>query len=572
MLIFYLLGGLNLRIAKAKIGEILIKDGLINQEQLDEVLEIQKKTGKKIGEIVTSMQLVSQDDFCRVLEKKFGIKFVNLKKMKIDPQIVKMISETIARRYDIIPIEIEDNNLVVAMSDPLNIYAIEDIAYYTTMQVIPVIASLDQIRKAIGAYFGEENATAAAEEFKRQFTEEIEETEEDIESLKTSSPIIKILNTVFEQAIRANASDVHIEPQESFIRIRLRIDGQLEEIMRQDITLLSAMIVRIKILSEINIAEKRKPQDGRFSMTVDGNEYDMRVSCLPTIYGEKVVLRVIDKKGLLKAKKEIIKYKEDLQKFDNIIKNSYGMVLITGPTGSGKSTTMYTMISELNREDVNIVSVEDPVEASIAGINQVQVNVKAGLDFASALRSFLRQDPDILVVGEIRDKETVEIAVRAAITGHLVISTIHTNDAPSTITRLLDMNIESFLIGSAIIGVIAQRLVRKICKECKEEYVPSPSELTILENLKVDVHNKFYKGKGCHVCNNTGYKGRIGVYEILPITPSIKELINQNASSDAIRDVAVKEGMLTLRASCARFVADGTTTLDELIKIAYSLE
>jgi len=558
---------------KVKLGELLVADGLINHEQLKEVLDLQKKTGKKIGELVVDMQLVSQDNLCRVLEKKLGIKFIDLKMIKIDTDIVKLVTETIARRYDLIPIEVQDGKLVVAMSDPLNIYAIDDIAYYTGMNVIPVIASIEQIRKAIGVFFGEENAYAAAEEFKRQLSaDNTTDDDVDIETLKTSSPIIKILNTVFEKGIRAGASDIHIEPQESFIKIRLRIDGQLEEIMLQDIKLLPAIIVRIKILSEINIAEKRKPQDGRFSMNVDGNEYDMRVSCLPTINGEKVVIRIINKKGLLRDKKEIIKYEEDLEKFDNIIKNSYGMVLITGPTGSGKSTTMYTIIGELNTDDVNIISVEDPVEASIPGINQVQVNAKSGLDFATALRSFLRQDPDIIVVGEIRDKETVEIAVRAAITGHLVISTIHTNDAPSTITRLLDMNIESFLIGSAIVGIIAQRLVRKICNECKHEYIPTPSELTVLEELKINVNNKLYNGKGCPACNNTGYKGRVGVYELLPITPAIKELINENASADEIRLVAVKEGMLTLRVSCARLVKDGTTTLNELIKIAYSLE
>lgn len=564
-----------MKMTKVKLGELLVADGLINHEQLKEVLDLQKKTGKKIGELVVDMQLVSQDNLCRVLEKKLGIKFVDLKMIKIDTDIVKLVTESIARRYDLVPIEVQEDNLVVAMSDPLNIYAIDDIAYYTGMNVIPVIASIEQIRKAIGVFFGEENAYAAAEEFKRQLSNSDtrdDEDDVDVETLKTSSPIIKILNTVFEKGIRAGASDIHIEPQETFIKIRLRVDGQLEEIMLQDIKLLPAMIVRIKILSEINIAEKRKPQDGRFSMNIDGNDYDMRVSCLPTINGEKVVIRIIDKKGLLRSKKEIINYEEDLEKFNNIVKNSYGMVLITGPTGSGKSTTMYTMIGELNTDGVNIVSVEDPVEASIPGVNQVQVNAKSGLDFTTALRSFLRQDPDIIVVGEIRDKETVEIAVRAAITGHLVISTIHTNDAPSTITRLLDMNIESFLIGSAVVGIIAQRLVRKICKECKQEYAPTPSELTVLNEMKIDVNNRLYVGKGCPACNNTGYKGRAGVYEILPITPAIKELINRNASADEIRLVAIKEGMLTLRASCARLVKDGTTTLNELIKIAYSLE
>jgi len=561
-----------LKTTKVKIGELLIEDGLITAEQLVEILDTQKKTGKKIGEIVVEMQLVSQDDFCMVLEKKLGIKFVDLKKIKIDSNIVKSITENLARKYDLIPIEItDDGKLVVAMSDPINIYAIEDLKYHTHLSIVPMIASIEQIRKAIGVFFGEENAIAAAEEFKRQFGDDDEDDSIDEEALKTSSPIIKILNAVFEQAIRSNASDIHIEPQEHFIKIRLRIDGQLEEIMRHDITLLSAMVVRIKILSEINIAEKRKPQDGRFTITIDGNEYDMRVSCLPTIHGEKVVIRIINKKELLKSKKEIIKYNEDLVKFDNIVKNSFGMVLITGPTGSGKSTTMYTMIGELNTDDVNILTVEDPVEAAIAGINQVHVNVKAGLNFSTALRSFLRQDPDIIVVGEIRDKETVEIAIRAAITGHLVISTLHTNDAPSTITRLLDMNIESFLIGSAVVGIIAQRLVRRICNQCKEEYVPTSDEAMILEGLKINT-NKLFKGKGCHTCNNTGYKGRVGVYEILPITPAIKELINNNASSDEIRDVAISEGMLTLRSSCARLVIDGTTTLNELIKIAYSLE
>lgn len=563
-----------MKYARVKIGEILVKEGYISQEKLDLALEKQKKSGDKIGEILVKDGFITQEDICRALEKRLGIKYIDLAKFIIDQDAVKKITETLARKHDLIPIALDENRLVVAMADPLNIYAIDDVMYHAGMEIIPAIAVENQVRKAIGTYYGEEKANEAVEEFKRQYsdTDEDDTIRSEVEDITLTSPIVKLLNTVFEQAVRSRVSDIHIEPQEDFIRVRYRRDGQLEEVFRYDVALLAAMIVRIKIISEMNIAEKRKPQDGRFSVMVDNLEYDMRVSCLPTIYGEKVVIRIIDKKGLLKRKEDLIRYDSDLDKFDSIIKNSYGMVLITGPTGSGKSTTMYSMIGELNTQSVNIVTVEDPVEASIAGINQVHVNAKAGLDFTSALRSFLRQDPDIIVVGEIRDKETVEIAVRAAITGHLVVSTLHTNDAPSSITRLLDMNIEPFLIGASLVGIIAQRLVRKICDECKDEYIPTPTELNMVKDIADIEHTHFYKGKGCHVCNYTGYRGRVGVYEIMPITPAVKDLINRSATTDEIRDAAVSEGMNTLKMYCTRLVVEGITTLEELIRIAYALE
>jgi type IV pilus assembly protein PilB len=389
-----------------------------------------------------------------------------------------------------------------------------------------------------------------------------------------SAPIVKLVNYIIEQAVRIKASDIHIEPYSKDIRIRYRVDGQLQEMMRHDVRLLPAIVTRIKISGEMNIAEKRKPQDGRISIKIDKKDYDLRVSILPTVHGEKVVIRIIDKSGLLKDKESLGFMKEDLIKFENILKSPHGIILVTGPTGSGKSTTLYTSLKELNKENINIITVEDPVESTLEGINQVQVNPKAGLDFAGALRSILRQDPDIVMIGEIRDRETVEIAVRAAVTGHLVVSTLHTNDAPSTVTRLIDMGIEPFLISTSLTGIIAQRLVRKICPVCKTEYTPEPGEISVLDQSAVEEYGgsiKLYRGEGCNKCNNSGYSGRIGVYEIMSISRQLKQLINQGANADDIKIQAEKDGMSTLKKSCTRLVLEKITTLEELIRIAYAV-
>lgn len=559
---------------RKRIGDLLLHVGMITQEQLEEALALQKQTGRRIGEILIEKKYITQEDMIEVLEFQLGIPHVSLEKYVIDPEAPKKISESLAKRYALIPIKIEQDKLVVAMSDPLNIFAIDDISILSGMEVYPVIATSADISRAIDIYYGKQEAMKAAEEYKKEYgiLPTLENADSSIEDVVNSAPIVKLVNSIIEQAIRTKASDIHIEPFDDYIRIRYRRDGQLEEIMRHDIQLLPAIITRIKITGDMNIAEKRKPQDGRISMMVDGRSFDLRVSVLPTIRGEKIVIRVVDKAGLLKSKEQLGFFPEDLQKYQNILKNPHGIILITGPTGSGKSTTLYTTIRELNREHINIITVEDPVEVKLDGINQVQVNPKAGLDFATALRSILRQDPNIIMIGEIRDRETAEIAVRAAVTGHLVVSTIHTNDSASTISRLMDMDIDPFLISTSVVGIISQRLIRTICPRCKEKYVPLHSELDMLSAAGVEIKSSLYRGKGCNACNNSGYRGRIGVYELMPISYQIRQLINRRESTDVIREQALKEGMNTLKDNCAQLVVQGITTMDELVRVAYSVE
>ncbi|WHH59668.1 ATPase, T2SS/T4P/T4SS family [Petroclostridium sp. X23] len=558
---------------RKRLGDLLVEAGMITPDHLNEALMVQKQTGKKLGEVLIDRKYVTQEHIIQVLEFQLGIPHVSLDKYDIDPEATKKISENLAKRHELIPIKIDKNKLIVAMSDPLNIFAIDDVRIFSGMEVQPVIATSQDVTHAIDVYYGKQEAIKAAEEYKKEYgiVSQVEKIDGNIEDVVNSAPIVKLVNSIIEQAIRLKASDIHIEPFDTYIRIRYRIDGQLEENMRHEIQLLPAIVTRIKITGEMNIAEKRKPQDGRISMMVDGNEFDLRVSILPTVHGEKVVIRITDKRGLMRTKEQLGFFADDMDKYNNILKSPHGMILVTGPTGSGKSTTLYTTVRELNKDSLNIITVEDPVEATIEGINQVQVNPKAGLDFAGVLRSILRQDPDIIMIGEIRDKETAEIAVRAAVTGHLVVSTLHTNDASSTISRLMDMNIDPFLISTSLVGIISQRLVRKICTRCKEEYVPLESELNVL-GLSAKEENSYYRGKGCYSCNNTGYQGRIGVYEIMPVSHMIRQKINHEESSDTIREQAIAEGMSTLKTSCIRLVRQGVTTIDELIRVAYSID
>ncbi len=556
---------------KKRLGDLLVEVGLVSNEQLEHSLSLQKKTGKKLGEILVSEKIVTEDQIIEVLEFQLGITHVNLGKFDIDPEATKLISENLAKRHDLIPIKKEGSVLVVAMSDPLNIFAIDDVKIFTGLEVRPVIATSAEIGKAIDLNYGKQEAMKAAEEYKKEYgiITQAAALEGELEEVVNSAPIVKLVNSIIEQGVRLKASDIHLEPYKKHIRIRYRVDGQLKEVMQHDIQLLPAIVTRIKITGEMNIAEKRKPQDGRISMLVDNNDYDLRVSVLPTVYGEKVVIRITDKNSLLKPKESLGFFEDDLKKFEGILKNPYGIILITGPTGSGKTTTLYTTIRELNNEAINIITVEDPVETTLDGVNQVQVNPKAGLDFAGALRAILRQDPNIIMVGEIRDSETVEIAVRAAVTGHLVVSTLHTNDAAGTIARLLDMNIEPFLISTSLVGIISQRLVRRICPRCKEGYKPGKDETELL-GISPEEGITLYKGKGCGFCNHSGYHGRTGVYEIMPMSAKIRHLINAGSSSDQIKQQAVIEGMHTLQDSCRRVVLQGTTTVDELVRVAYT--
>ena len=457
------------------------------------------------------------------------------------------------------------------MSDPMDINAIDDIGLVTNMQVEPMLATEDQINDAIGKYYGSSKAMEAAEMYRQEQADALgggdeDEVNEDIDN----SPIVLLVKQIIEGGVRQRASDIHIEALESSVRVRYRIDGALKQVMSYDLSILAGITARIKIIGGMDIAEKRKPQDGRITIFVDRREFDVRVSILPTVYGEKTVMRLTSKDGLTKPKSGLGLDEDEIKVFDGILSNPHGIILVTGPTGSGKSTTLYTSLSELNKEDVNIITVEDPVEANINGINQVQVNNKADMTFAAALRSILRQDPDIIMIGEIRDGETAQIAVQAAITGHLVVSTLHTNSAASTITRLEDMGIEPYVVGDAVVGVIAQRLVRRLCPTCKQPRLVEDEERIVLGVPEDEEDVIIYEPSGCPLCNDTGYSGRIGVYEMMPVSKALQAVISTGATADKIEKQALAEGMLTLKMGAAKHVLNGITSMSEMKKIVYT--
>ncbi|WP_202710851.1 type II secretion system ATPase GspE [Sporosalibacterium faouarense] len=555
---------------KMRLGDLLVSVGKISEEQLMEALKEQKSTGKKIGELLVEKGYVTELDIIQVLEFQLGIPHINLDKYYIDPEIPRLINENLARRSVLIPIKKIEDTLTVAMADPLNIFAIDDVKISTGLQVEPVISTKENIVNAIDQYYGKQSAEKAIEDFKKQYDmDNIEDLDDDILNEINNAPVVRLVNSIIKQAIKSKASDVHIEPFEDKVRVRFRIDGELQEIMSPAKSTHSAIVTRIKIMGKMNIAEKRVPQDGRVETSIDGREVDLRLSVLPTVFGEKIVIRLLDRSSFLLSKKQLGFTDTNLTRFNQMLRNPNGIILVTGPTGSGKTTTLYTALREFNSINRNIITVEDPVEYRLDGVNQVQVNVKSGLTFATGLRAILRQDPDIVMIGEIRDRETAQIAVRAAITGHLVISTMHTNDAPSTTARLLDMGIEPYLITSSVAGVVAQRLVRKICDNCKIEYKPTESERNLLD---IDENILLYKGKGCSKCYNTGYKGRMAIHEILHMTNEIKDSISIGASVNSIKDSAIKQGMITLEDNCKELVAQGITTVEELLKVTYTLE
>ncbi len=558
--------------SRKKLGDLLIEVGIITSEQLANALEIQKNTGDKLGNILTSQGYVTEDHIIQVLEFQLGIPHVKLEKYNIDKLSCTLIPESIAKRYGLIPIKKENGILTVAMSDPLNVYAIDDLKIYSGMEIQPVIASHDDINKAIDKYYSTQKTMKAVEEFKKEQGSTLKIYSETVDEQSTdevnNAPAVKVINSIIEQAVRNRSSDIHIEPFQDYIKIRFRTDGQLQEIMRPEIDIMPAISARIKIIGGMNIAEKRHPQDGRISVEVDDKEYDLRVSILPTVFGEKIVIRIADKKAFVLTRDQLGFNKYEGELFEKMLLNPHGIILVTGPTGSGKSTTLYSAINELNKPNINIITVEDPVECVIDGVNQVQVNPKVGMTFAAGLRSILRQDPDVIMIGEVRDKETAEIAVRAAITGHLVISTLHTNDAPSSVLRLIDMGIESFMVGSSIVGVIAQRLVRKVCSNCIIQYDATDEELEVL-GIK-GYRPKFSKGRGCPMCSKTGYRGRKGIYEVMTINKRHREMINNHCTEDELRDYSIRNGMNTLHDNMIKSVLNGDTTVEELIRIAYS--
>ena len=561
---------------KVRLGDLLVQKGIITEEQLGEALKMQKEKKMMLGEMIVTMGFATQSQINDVLCEHLNIDFVDMREEEPDQQVLSLLDESIMRKYTLVPLRHDMDNagaIQVAMADPMNILAMDDINIITGMQVVPLLANAQDINAFLDKAFGQQQAQNIVELYKKEQGESNKEAEKENNARREeieNAPIVVLINNIIEQAVRQRASDIHIEPMEKTVRVRYRIDGNLKEIMKYDNALLGAITTRLKIMSGMDISEKRKPQDGRITTTVDMREYDIRVSNLPTVYGEKVVMRIASKEGFNVDISKLGLTERDRRVFQEILKNPHGIILVTGPTGSGKSTTLYTALSELNTEDVNIITVEDPVEANIDGINQVQVNTKANLTFASALRSILRQDPDIIMIGEIRDSETAEIAVRASITGHLVVSTLHTNSTASSVARLEDMGVEPYLIADSMVGIIAQRLVRRLC-ECKKA-----KEATIEEKqmLGIDTDEPFtiYEPCGCKLCNNTGYYGRMGIYEIMKISPAIKRLISKKADADDIKNQAIKEGMNTLKMAAANGVKEGITSIAEMIKATYEAE
>ncbi|MBU3220785.1 Flp pilus assembly complex ATPase component TadA [Clostridium algidicarnis] len=560
-------------VLKRRLGDLLVGAGKITNFQLQESLKKQRISGKKIGEVLIEEGIVTVEDILEVLEKQTGIERVNLELLTIDKKAIKLVPQSMCTKNDLVPFGFNENKIKVAMWDPLNIFAVDDIAIASGFQVEIYLSTKEEIRRTIERCYSDEQVFKAAEELSKEKQGDaknqssIEESFDDIKN----APVVKMIDYLIKNAIEQRASDIHIEPYEKIVRIRYRVDGQLQYVSTLPIDSLPSIVTRIKIMANLNIAEKRVPQDGRIITKVGNKDIDLRVSILPMINGEKVVIRVLSRENYEIGKDRLGMTEEELGKLQNIIKSTYGIILVTGPTGSGKSTTLYTTLKELNDEGKNIITIEDPVEYTMDGINQVNVNTKSGLTFANGLRSILRQDPDIVMVGEIRDSETAQIAVRAAITGHLVLSTLHTNDAPSSVVRLVDMGIEPYLVSTSISGVIAQRLVKKICPKCKKDYLASEQEKIIL-GLDIEEDVVIYKGEGCAFCNNTGYMGRTGVYEIMEISRKHKEAILNSKSPDEIRDLSIKNGMKTLGVSCKEMVLKGVTTVEELVKIAYLKE
>ncbi|MCR5617665.1 MAG: GspE/PulE family protein [Clostridiales bacterium] len=553
-----------------RLGDILIDSGFISATDLSEALSVQKQSGKRLGEVIIEMGLMSEFDILRAVSSQYNYPIIDLNNVEVDPKATALVSEKYCKDNTIVPIGFDDEKLVVAIDDPLNVLVQDDLQFITGREISLMLATKTAIETCISVNYGKESAEKAAQELNEDFDEDlIAGLDAEVSEQVNSAPVVKLVNSMIDYAIRAGSSDIHIEPMEDRVRVRIRIDGVMQEIMSNPVNARDAITTRIKILSGMNIAEKRIPQDGRIQTIINGEEVDMRVSVLPTIYGEKTVIRILAKNDGNLNRKYLGISDHNNALIDKIIRVPQGICLISGPTGSGKTTTLYTLLSEKNKPDTNIITVEDPVEIKIPGLNQVQVNAKAGMTFASGLRSILRQDPDIILVGEIRDGETAEIAMRAAITGHLVFSTIHTNDAVSSINRLIDMGLEPYMVCSALVGVVSQRLVRRICNGCRVAYEPTDYER---QKVHIEEGQKLYKGEGCQDCNGSGYKGRIAIHEIVVMTSAMKSLIEKRASEEEMRKLAVSEGTQMLADSAAALVVEGITTIDEMNRVAYSID
>ena len=561
-----------------RLGDILIAAGLITQEQLEEALAKQKGSGKRLGTVLQEEGYITELEMIEALQMQLGIEFVDLNKINIPTELAQVVPANLAKQYQVVPVRMIRDELYLAMADPLNFYALEEVRKTVHKKVVPMIAMANSVDRAIQVLYGNEGAAKAIEEMKR---EKAMSGDDDIadnaftsnilgEDSANQAPAIRLVNSIIERAVTERASDIHLEPREEEFSVRMRIDGLLRDILTVPRELQSAVTARFKVMANLDITERRVPQDGRFNIKMKGKDIDLRVSTLPTVYGEKIVARLLDKSAGNLDHTAIGLQGSDIEKYDKLIKIKNGVILIVGPTGSGKSTTMYSMINDLNRREVNLITLEDPVEYNVDGINQVQINEKTGMTFAKGLRSILRQDPDIICVGEIRDGETAEIAMRSAITGHVVLSTIHTSDAIGTIERLVDMGVEPYLVASALKGVFSQRLVRKICPDCREAYNPSDEEQIDL-GLDYDPNRVFYRGKGCPKCFDTGYRGRTGVFEILPLTIKVRRMIAAGAGREAIESMLTDpaSGFTSLKDNAVHLVEQGITTSEEVQRVIY---
>jgi type IV pilus assembly protein PilB len=550
-----------------QLGQIMIEQGFITPEQLEVALEEHRRTPKSLGRTLIDLGMIKEGELVRALAEQVGLEFVDLAEYAIDPTATTLLPEALARRYRAIPIGERDGKLLVAMSDPANVYALDDIRTITNRDVQPLVATAADVEQAIQKYAGMDGQVEALASVA---AEAIEGEDDQMEAALEDAPIVKLVNAIMTQAVGDRASDVHIEPAEKNVRIRFRVDGVLHEPMpAAPKNIQGGLISRLKVMADLNIAEKRIPQDGRISMKVGGKPLDLRLATLPTVHGEKVVIRILDKSNALLRLEDLGFLEESYKSFSKSFKKPYGAILVTGPTGSGKSTTMYSTLNILNEVDKNIITVEDPVEYRLGGVNQIQVNPKAGLTFASALRSILRADPDIVLIGEIRDKETATIAIEAALTGHLVLSSLHTNDAASAVTRLTEMDVETFLVASAIDCVVAQRLARKLCDRCKEPYQPDHAELMEAgypEWLWPEI-TQLYRQAGCAACSNTGFRGRVGLYEVMPMTEELERLTVERASAEAIKAVALQQGMISLRDDGLEKTRMGITSIEEVARV-----
>ena len=560
--------------AYKRLGDVLLAAGAISEEDLNKALGLQKGTDHRLGTVLIESGIITERQLIEALEMQLGVDFIDLSKTTIDPEMAKYIPKNVAKKHNIVPVRVDRDQLYIAMSDPLNFVAMEDAKKVSGKRIVPMIATAEAVDRSIITLYGNEGAARAIDEMRKSnltSTEGVTPTSVETDDDANAAPTIRLVNSIIERAVTERASDIHLESRENDMLVRLRVDGMLRNVLTVPKELENSVISRLKVMGQMDTSERRVPQDGRANVRSKGKDIDLRISTLPTIFGEKVVLRLLDKSVQFLTREGIGLDGESNQQLDTLMRNNTGVFLITGPTGSGKSSTMSMMVRELNKPEVNIVTLEDPVEYNIDGVNQVQINEKTGMTFASGLRSILRQDPDIISVGEIRDGETADIAMRAAITGHLVLSTIHTNDSVSTLDRLNDIGVEPYLTASAMKGVISQRLVRKICPDCREEYHPTEDELEFL-GLDSGTDMKFYKGKGCPNCFHTGYKGRTGVFEILLVNAEMRRAIGRRAPQEEIYEIARRNGFHTLRERCLEKVKAGVTTVEEALRTINSAE